>query len=70
MAGTKIGGQRAAETNRAKYGEDYYKTIGTQGGKAEYEGKRGFAADIKRAREAGRKGGAISRRGKTKVVSE
>lgn len=33
MAGTKLGGKHAAETNKAKYGQDFYKQIGSVGGK-------------------------------------
>lgn len=62
MAGTKVGGQRAAATNKAVYGEDFYKRIGSMGGKKPYAGLRGFAADRERARMAGQKGGRMSRR--------
>ena len=43
MAGTKAGGQAAAETNKKKYGEDYYAVIGILGGKNGHTG--GFASD-------------------------
>jgi len=62
MAGTKKGGQAAASTNKNKYGADFYAKIGAMGGKKGKTG--GFYADRDRAREAGRKGGRISRRGK------
>ncbi|MCA1806467.1 MAG: hypothetical protein LC687_01175 [Actinobacteria bacterium] len=62
MAGTKKGGQAAASTNKTKYGPDFYAKIGAMGGKKGKTG--GFYADRDRAREAGRKGGRISRRGK------
>lgn len=32
MAGTIEGGRKAAETNRKKYGEDFYKVQGSKGG--------------------------------------
>lgn len=64
MAGTKAGGLKAAQTNKQQFGEDFYKNIGSKGGKngkgPGYKG--GFAADNKRAKIAGAKGGSISRR--------
>ena len=62
MAGTKLGGQRAAATNKAKYGASFYADIGALGGKKSSTG--GFYANRELAREAGRKGGLKSRRGK------
>lgn len=62
MAGTKAGGMKAAATNKAKYGADFYAKIGAQGGKLGRTG--GFYANRELAREAGRKGGKISRRTK------
>lgn len=62
MAGTKVGGKAAANTNKTKYGADFYARIGAIGGKRGHSG--GFAANRKLAREAGRKGGLISRRTK------
>ena len=32
MAGTKAGGQKAAATNKTKYGKDFYAEIGRKGG--------------------------------------
>ena len=64
MVGTKAGGMRAAETNKAKYGDDFYKRNGAKGGRNGHTG--GFFANRELAREAGRKGGLISRRGKAK----
>lgn len=63
MAGSIAGGLRAAETNKAKNGEDFYKRIGSMGGKAKNPNK-GFGSDRERARLAGTKGGYISRRPK------
>lgn len=60
MAGTKEGGARAANTNKAKYGEDFYVRIGAKGGKLGTTG--GFFANRELAREAGAKGGRKSRR--------
>lgn len=65
MAGTKQGGVRASQTNRAKYGDDFYKRIGAIGGKKGTTG--GFAANRELARIAGAKGGRISRRTKKQV---
>lgn len=60
MGGTRAGGAKAAATNKAKYGEDFYAKIGALGGALGTTG--GFYANRKLAREAGRKGGLISRR--------
>lgn len=62
MAGTLQGGKKAVETNKAKYGDDFYKRIGTLGGKKGRTG--GFYANRELARIAGAKGGRISRRPK------
>lgn len=62
MAGTKAGGTKAAATNKAKHGADFYARIGAIGGKKGRTG--GFAANPELARIAGAKGGRISRRGK------
>lgn len=60
MAGSIEGGKRAAATNKLKYGENFYKKIGAQGGKRGTTG--GFYANRELARTAGAKGGRISRR--------
>lgn len=65
MAGTKLGGQKAAAANKAKYGSDFYAKIGAKGGKLGKTG--GFAANPELARIAGAKGGRISRRKKVTV---
>lgn len=65
MAGTKAGGIKAAATNKAKYGKNFYSRIGKKGGKNGTTG--GFAADPKLARRAGRIGGLKSKRGKAKT---
>lgn len=62
MAGTIAGGKKAAATNKAKYGTDFYAKIGAQGGKLGRTG--GFYANRELARLAGRKGGLKSRRTK------
>lgn len=69
MVGNKAGGLKAAVTNIAKHGKDFYKNIGRLGGKAGRTG--GFASNVvgkdgltgrERAKVAGRKGGAKSTR--------
>ena len=65
MAGTKQGGQKAAATNKAKYGKDFYARIGQMGGQLGRTG--GFYANRDLARKAGQKGGRLSRRGPAKV---
>lgn len=64
MSGTVKGGKKAAETNKKRYGKDFYKRIGSEGGKKGTTG--GFAANPELARIAGRKGGKKSKRGKAK----
>lgn len=65
MAGTKEGGKQAAQTNKEKHGKDFYARIGAMGGKKGRTG--GFFANRELARQAGRKGGRISRRTKKTV---
>lgn len=62
MAGTREGGRKAAATNKAKYGTDFYMNIGQIGGRNGHTG--GFASNPELAKIAGAKGGRISRRGK------
>lgn len=62
MAGTVTGGQRAAATNKKLYGEDFFRSIGSLGGRKSGIPK-GFALmDPEKRKEAGRKGGSRSRR--------
>lgn len=72
MAGTLEGGKKAAETNKRRYGKDYYALIGKKGGKNGHEG--GFAAEKvgkdgltgpQRAKKWGAIGGKISKRGRS-----
>jgi uncharacterized protein len=63
MSGTARGGRLAAQKNKRKYGSDFYKLIGSKGGKNSRSG--GFAAGEegkKRASYYGAIGGSISRR--------
>jgi uncharacterized protein len=62
MAGTKAGGKAAADTNKKKYGADFYAKIGAKGGAKGRTG--GFFANRELARTAGAAGGRISRRTK------
>ena len=62
MAGTKIGGMKAAITNKEKQGKDFYKRIGAKGGRNGHTG--GFYNNPELARRAGRIGGLKSKRGK------
>ena len=64
MVGTKAGGIKAAATNKAKYGAEFYARIGRKGGQNGRTG--GFAANPALARIAGAKGGRISKRGPAK----
>lgn len=57
MAGNRIGGLKAAQRNKEKYGADWYKRIGAIGGKKPTLTPKGFAADPGLAATAGRKGG-------------
>lgn len=61
MSGSKIGGKKASRTNRERYGEDFYKKIGSIGGRNGHTG--GFTSNPALARVAGSKGGSKSRRG-------
>jgi len=63
MSGTKAGGKLAALKNKERHGQDFYARIGAAGGRKGKTG--GFYANRQLAREAGRKGGLISRRPKT-----
>ena len=64
MSGTLEGGRKAAATNKAKYGKEFYANIGRKGGRNGHTG--GFAANPELARIAGAKGGKKSKRGPAK----
>lgn len=75
MAGTNKGGYRAANTIRLRHGRDFYVHIGRLGGTKSRNG--GFASakvgkdgltGSQRAKLAGARGGAVSRRGKATAV--
>lgn len=61
MVGTKLGGLKAAKTNMERHGKDFYRDIGSKGGRNGHTG--GFCGDYERARVCGAKGGATSKRG-------
>ena len=63
MSGTKEGALKAKQTIMKKHGSDFFKTIGSKGGKACVP--KGFATNKELAREAGRKGGSVG--GKARV---
>ena len=65
MGGTKVGGIKAAQTNKERHGEDYFVKVGRLGG-IKKGVRKGFATNPELAKIAGRKGGKISRRGKVK----
>lgn len=74
MAGNPTGGQRAAQTNKEKYGSDFYKKIGAKGGAKGHTG--GFASQHvgadgltgrERARIVGSQGGRTSKRTQSKI---
>lgn len=64
MSGTREGGRKAAVTNKARHGTEFYREIGRKGGRNGHTG--GFAADPELAKIAGAKGGKISKRGPAK----
>ena len=71
MAGNRDGGRKAAATNRAKYGPDFYKNIGRKGGINGHDGgfaSKGLGKDgltgTERAKIYGSIGGKVSRRGR------
>ena len=61
MAGTPAGNAKTAATNRERYGDDFYKKIGSKGGKVKGVAK-GFAANPELARAAGAIGNRKSRK--------
>lgn len=59
MGGTKVDGLKAAVTNRARNGKDFYKRIDHTGG---------FVSNPELVRIAGSKGGKISKAKKVKRI--
>lgn len=60
MSGNRIGGLKAAQSNKTKFGENFYARIGKIGGAKGHTG--GFYGDYERARVAGTRGGRTSTR--------
>lgn len=70
MSGTLEGGVKARETNKKRYGNDWYMKIGKIGGEAVHKTPRYFALHPELAKIAGKKGGKISKRGPAKKGKE
>lgn len=68
MAGNKAGGLKAAQTNKERYGKDWYAKIGARGGRRGHTG--GFYANRELAKRAGSIGGRRSKRGPSKKDAE
>lgn len=77
MAGTSVGGLRAAKTNYQKHGSDFYKRIGAMGGRNGHTG--GFASEKvgkdgltgrQRASLVGKDGGHNGKRGPARRKDE
>ncbi len=66
MSGTVEGAAKAKKTILARKGKNFYAEIGATGGRVKGV-KKGFAANPALAAKAGRRGGAVSRRGKKTV---
>lgn len=64
MPGSRIGGIKAAQTNKAKYGADFYARIGQMGGRAGTG--HAFGHGLVDPSKAGKVGGTISKRGPAK----
>lgn len=60
MPGTKLGGKKSSLLIKQKHGDDFFKKIGAKGGANGNTG--GFFGDSERAKLAGAKGGAMSKR--------
>lgn len=60
MGGTRASGLKTAITNKARYGQDYYRKMGALGGSMGHTG--GFYQNRELASIAGAKGGSISRK--------
>lgn len=77
MAGTKAGAIKTRQTILERHGPDYYKRVGSIGGrtahKVDENGKalKGFAVNREPAQTAGKKGGEISRKtGRVQEISQ
>lgn len=68
MAGSHDQGMKAAETNRERYGKDYYQRLSAKSHQYPRNKPQGFAAVPGLASAAGRKGGAAPRGSATAVA--
>jgi len=68
LAGSSTGALKARETVLKKYGADYYARIGRKGGANGHTG--GFYGNPEKARECGRLGGKMSKRGQAKAKAQ
>jgi hypothetical protein len=66
MSGSKKSARTTASTMYAKYGPDYYRKIGSKGGKNGTTG--GFYANRELASRVGAIGGKVSRRRKASML--
>ena len=62
MSGNVTGGKKAADTNKERYGKEFYKKIGSKGGSVIHPDTRPFARNRDLARKAGAMGGRKSTR--------
>lgn len=69
MPGTTLGGKKVADKLRAK-DPDFYRKIGSKGGRNGAGTKKGFAYSSETAKSAGSKGGAVSKRGYKYIRSD
>lgn len=72
MAGNKAGGIKTRDTNRKKYGADYYTRLGMLSGRVNHPETRYFHRDPAAASRVGKIGGLKSKRGpsKPKVIEQ
>lgn len=69
MSGNVTGGRKAAAKN-LENNPNFYKEIGSKGGRNGKGSQKGFAYSPEKAQEAGSKGGSKSRRGYTFLYEE
>ena len=65
MSGTSAGGKKTAIKNKQLHGEDYYSRLGKKGGSVKHRDTRWFSVHPELASKWGKKGGQISKRGKS-----
>lgn len=62
MSGTRTGGLRAVQTNKERYGDDWYSSIGFKGGSGHRPETRWFHKHPEMAKKYGKIGGMKSKR--------